>query len=128
MCFDEEDKLLMVFQGKAWEKNAWAVPSGGQKDGETLEGCCVREVQEETGYLVRVKRKLQVKNITYGHISAQVHYFLVDKAGEKKEINDPDKVIHDVRWIGIEELQELSLGFPEDREFLLNLIKAQQGR
>ena len=31
----------------------WLVPGGGMENGETSEMCCVREVEEETGYMVR---------------------------------------------------------------------------
>lgn len=31
----------------------WLIPGGGREEGETFEECCVREVEEETGYLVR---------------------------------------------------------------------------
>ena len=31
----------------------WLVPGGGMETGETSEMCCVREVEEETGYIVR---------------------------------------------------------------------------
>ncbi len=35
----------------------WLVPGGGMEAGETPETCCVREVEEETGFIVRPVRQ-----------------------------------------------------------------------
>ena len=42
--------------------------------------------------------------------------------GERK-IQDPDNLIYDIAWKNINELQELNLSFPEDRDFLIDCIK-----
>lgn len=31
----------------------WMIPGGGLEDGESEEACCIREVREETGFLIR---------------------------------------------------------------------------
>lgn len=57
---DAGDILLMFRRGK------WDLPKGKQDDGETLEACALREVQEETG----------LKNVTLGHLITETfHYY-----------------------------------------------------
>ena len=41
----------------------WTLPGGGQADGETIEACVGREVEEETGYHVEVGALLIVADV-----------------------------------------------------------------
>ncbi len=47
---DEGREVVLVGRGR---RVRWALPNGTQRPGEPLEGTAVREVQEETGLLVR---------------------------------------------------------------------------
>ncbi|MGV3487399.1 MAG: NUDIX hydrolase [Tuberibacillus sp.] len=116
-------KLLMVKQGKPEEQKRWAIPSGGREYGESDESCCIREVFEETGYQVEVIRHLFTKTgQTYG-IPVEVQYYEVDIIGGRAVIQDPDGLIYEIAWKSAEELTEMDLAFPEDREFLLDFMK-----
>ena len=117
-----EGKLLMVLQGTPEEEKRWSVPSGGLEMGETLEDCAIREVWEETGYVVKIKEKLHIKEgISFG-IQFKVQYFSVEIVGGSPIIQDPDGLIYDIRWVSFEELKLLTLSFPEDRELLMNYL------
>jgi ADP-ribose pyrophosphatase YjhB (NUDIX family) len=116
-----DGKLLMV-QGK--DLTDWAVPSGGLEPNETLEECCVREVKEETGYDVEVINKILVKEkITSTGVHVQTHYFEVKLIGGERKIDDPDKIIHNVDWILIDDLSVIKHAYPEDEELLINFLK-----
>ncbi len=39
-----------------------------------------------------------------------------------KKIQDPDELIHDIAWKGIEEIKQITLSFPEDNEILNEYI------
>lgn len=122
-CLNEHGELLMVKQGKSHEQKKWSIPSGAREAGETLEECCVREVWEETGYHVKVVRKLIEKfGHTYG-IDVYVYYFEVKLIGGKATIQDPDGLIHEIAWKSAEEIKELDLSFPDDRGMLLEWMK-----
>jgi len=121
ICINEHGELLMVLQGTPEEKKLWATPSGGKESGETFEECCIREVEEETGYIVEIIDKLFVKQNEF----VEVHYFLVKVVGGSKSIQDPDQLIYDIAWQSIDDLKTLALSFPEDREFLMNLLNSE---
>lgn len=125
VCVNENEELLMVLQGKPDEEKTWSVPSGGKEENENFEECCVREIKEETGYIAEVVEEIKVKKGVYKEIeiSFEVHYFLVEIVGGERKIQDPDNLIYDIAWKNIEELKELRLSFPEDREFLIDCIK-----
>lgn len=118
----ENGKLLMVLQGTPDEEKRWSVPSGGQEQGESSEDCCIREVFEETGYLAEIIRPLLVKETEF----SEVGYFEIKIAGGRPVIQDPDGLIYDISWIGAEELERIPLSFPEDRQFLLQLLVNQE--
>lgn len=122
-CICQNDgKLLMVLQGTPEEEKRWSVPSGGLEIGETLEDCAIREVWEETGYVVKIKEKLHIKEgISFG-IQFKVQYFSAEIVGGSPIIQDPDGLIYDIRWVSFEELKLLNLSFPEDRELLMNYL------
>lgn len=44
LVFNEKDELLMIFR-----RGFWDLPKGKLDEGETIEACAVREIQEETG-------------------------------------------------------------------------------
>jgi ADP-ribose pyrophosphatase YjhB (NUDIX family) len=127
VCINENFELLMVLQGKPEEEKTWSVPSGRKENNETFEECCVREIKEETGYIAELVSKLKVKKGVYEefNISFEVHYFLVKIVDGERKIQDPDNLIYDIDWKNIDELKELNLSFPEDRDFLIDCIKSK---
>ena len=125
ICINENGELLMVLQGRPEEKKVWSIPSGGMEANETFEECCIREINEETGYIVRIVKPLFVKvGISYG-VPVEVHYFEVEVVGGEAQIQDPDQLIYDVAWKSAEEILNLDLSFPEDRNTLVDLINSK---
>ncbi len=55
----EQDRILLV-QQQVDEARGWSLPGGALEAGESLAGCVVREVKEETGLDVAVGRLLYV--------------------------------------------------------------------
>ena len=121
ICINEYGELLMVLQGKPEEKKLWATPSGGKESGETFEECCIREVEEETGYIVELIEEVWEKKNEF----VEVHYFQVKVVGGSRSIQDPDQLIYEIAWKSMDEVNALELSFPEDRQFLLNLLNSK---
>lgn len=42
--------------------------------------------------------------------------------GGSMKIQDPDELIHEIAWKGIEEIKQITLSFPEDYEILNKYI------
>ncbi|WP_240422074.1 NUDIX hydrolase [Paenibacillus periandrae] len=123
LCVNSERQILMVLQGKPEEEKRWSVPSGGKENEETLENCCIREVFEETGYQSKVIRKIKEKQGSHGPVEYEVTYFKVEIIDGQPTIHDPDGLIYEIAWKTVEQVKELQLSFPEDKEFLLNYIE-----
>lgn len=60
-----QNELLMVREETTDGASAWTVPTGGVEPGETIEECAIREMAEETGYLVEIVEKLKIKKGEY---------------------------------------------------------------
>ena len=70
----------------------YAWPGGHLEFGETLEECVAREIDEETGLVVRPVRPVALSNvIKYGRHYIDIQY-LVDYVSGIPEVREPDKV------------------------------------
>ena len=70
--FDSQGRILLT---KRQDNDQWCLPSGGVKPGESVAEGCEREVFEETGLSVRVKRFVGV----YSHPDQLTVYSETDK-------------------------------------------------
>ena len=63
----------------------YLIPDGGLEENETPEECCVREVCEETGYIVRPVCRFLTINEYYEDCKYVSHYFLCAVTGEAEQ-------------------------------------------
>jgi len=70
--FDERGRVLLT---KRQDNGQWCLPSGGVEPGESVAEGCEREVLEETGLSIRVKRFVGV----YSHPDQLTVYSETDK-------------------------------------------------
>ncbi len=59
----------------------WLIPGGGMEEGETPEECCIREVEEETGYIVLPLQQFAVLYEYYEEYRYISHYFICEVTG-----------------------------------------------
>lgn len=110
------------------------LPGGGQNPYETLEEAVVREVAEETGYIVSVRRfigiaeqifddvKLREQYPDYAH--RVLHIFLVDIVGETKEKpTELDFQQEASVWLTPEEADRVNVSPPQLSGRLAALVK-----
>ncbi len=63
----------------------YLIPGGGLEEGESLETCCLREIEEETGVIARIEKPLLVLHEVYEDWLYISYYFLCSPAGEGQQ-------------------------------------------
>ncbi len=58
VIFDQQHKKILLTRRQ--DNNQWCLPSGGMEPGESASEACIREVEEETGLQVKIKRLIGV--------------------------------------------------------------------
>ena len=83
----------------------WLVPGGGIEQGETPEECCVREVEEETGVIVRPVKQFLTLYEYYEEYRYTSWYFICEAAGSgQMRLTEAEKRRGlEPRWIPLEE-------------------------
>jgi 8-oxo-dGTP pyrophosphatase MutT (NUDIX family) len=99
LVLNDDGHLLMIFR-----KGCWDLPKGKVDEGETLEVCAVREVQEETGITrLLLKEKLQTTYHTYLLGSEKIikpsHWFLMYCHGNEKLVPQVEEAITEIAWM-----------------------------
>ena len=84
-------------------------PGGGIEKDETLEECCIREVCEETGVLVKVKDHIITVNEYYEDWKYVTHYFICEAVGEAEIHLTKEEASRGLvpEWIDIEFIRDL---------------------
>ncbi|HWP52157.1 MAG TPA: NUDIX domain-containing protein [Clostridia bacterium] len=99
-------------------KTYFDLPGGGQNQFETIEEAVIREVLEETGYLIKVGQLVAVaeeicddtelRKMYFDYTHRILHLFLADLADERKgEIKESDWQQQNSLWIPVNEVDTL---------------------
>ena len=121
----ENDKVALIERFRDGQ-HYYVFPGGGADEGEIPEEAAIREMEEETGLRVTVRRK--VAEIHFG-LSTQ-HYFLVERVsgeygtgtGEEytdADPDDPSEGIYIPIWMPVEGLPEHENIYPVDLKELV---------
>jgi len=109
---DGKGRVLIVKRAKEPSKGRWSIPGGVIKLGEDLKTALKREIEEECGLKVDIKRLLAVSERIIRDAQGRVryHYILIDylcrlRGGELRVSSD----ISDARWVYPEELKDFEL-------------------
>ena len=87
----------------------WLVPGGGEEEGETPEECCVREVEEETGLIVKPLQQFLTMNEYYEEYRYISNYFICEVTG-KGHMRLTDAEIRrgvEPQWIPLQEAVDI---------------------
>ncbi|MDB5224172.1 MAG: hydrolase [Chitinophagaceae bacterium] len=103
-----EDILLIYRRGK------WDLPKGKLDDGETLEHCALREVEEETGLTgIDLGEKITTTYHTYTefgkHILKESHWYKMQCNTHQKLVPQTEEDITDIKWVKQSSLKKYTL-------------------
>jgi 8-oxo-dGTP diphosphatase len=104
------EEVLLVRRGHEPAKGSWSLPGGLVEVGESLEAAILREVQEETGLIVKVLGITAVLERIYRDDADKVpyHYVLVDFACEYVSgLVTPASDADAARFISLDGLKDL---------------------
>ena len=98
----QDDRILLSYETKT---DTWMLPGGGLENGEDASDCCVREVSEETGFVIEpLSCALQIDEY-YENCRYATKYFLASiKDRCETRLTDREKEAGmEPRWLSIDE-------------------------
>ncbi len=117
VVYDQKDNKILLVKNKG--TNFWYAPGGGwEHEKENILQCAEREVIEEVGLKVNIKRLLYAQEFhaTEDTIFFEMFWLAVPKEGteiDEAHIDlDPNGQVETAKWYSKEELQELKV-FPK---------------
>jgi 8-oxo-dGTP pyrophosphatase MutT (NUDIX family) len=120
LVVNEKNKLLMIFR-----RGKWDLPKGKLDDGETLEQCAVREVEEETGLTnISLLSPLLTTYHTYHEGSKFVlkesYWYNMKVSGQQNLQPQIEEDILETKWVTTKEAEQL---FPECFPSVIDVLK-----
>jgi 8-oxo-dGTP pyrophosphatase MutT (NUDIX family) len=108
LVLNSNEDILMIFR-----KGKWDLPKGKLDEGETIEQCAVREVEEETGLRgITLGEKIITTYHTYTefgkHILKESHWYKMKCNNDQKLVPQTEEHITDIKWIRRSELKKYS--------------------
>ncbi len=103
---NEDSKILLIYR-----RGKWDLPKGKWEEGETIEACAVREVEEETG-LINVSRNNLIDKTIHHYtengkaVEKETCWYAMSVQGKQVLMPQFEEGITEIRWVGVNELQE----------------------
>ena len=110
---NKKGELLMIFR-----RGKWDLPKGKLDEGETIEECAKREVQEETNlHELEIGNPIGITYHTYvqfgKHILKESHWYTMNAEGDEKLIPQTEEDISDITWANKKDIKKyISNTFP----------------
>ena len=111
--------ILMTYEVNT---DQWFIPGGGLEGEETIEACCIRELAEETGFVVDPLYQFATINEFYEEWKYISNYFICEITGETDRVltEREAEVGLEPRWIP---LQEAVAIFSKHQEYAYDEMK-----
>lgn len=108
LVFNPQNRLLMIYR-----RGVWDLPKGKLDEGETIEECAVREVEEETGLRnIRLGKLVGITHHTYfdtwssSDVIKETHWFEMRVTGEQQLNPQTEEDITQIEWVSAADAAE----------------------
>lgn len=110
-----DNSILLSYETKT---NQWMIPGGGVENNESFEDCCIREIQEETGYIVSPSGCVLEIEEYYEEWKYISKYFLctIISEGERKLTKREQMVGMEPRFINIDEAMHIFASYNDYKD------------
>ncbi|MCU0403936.1 MAG: NUDIX domain-containing protein [Chitinophagaceae bacterium] len=107
VVLNENNEVLFIYRRKTWD-----LPKGKHDDGETIEECALREVQEETGIQnVSIEKRIGATYHVYAEkgksILKTTEWFTMRANGEQKPVPQTEEDIEKIVWLDVKNWEEI---------------------
>jgi 8-oxo-dGTP pyrophosphatase MutT (NUDIX family) len=119
LVLNEKKQVLFIFR-----RGFWDLPKGKLEEGEKIEECAVREVQEETGIQqVELKKFLLTTFHTYKesgkHILKESYWYQMKSSSSEQLKPQTEEEIHEIKWVSAKDFnQVLNNTFPSIKDVI----------
>jgi 8-oxo-dGTP pyrophosphatase MutT (NUDIX family) len=105
LVYTKDHEVLLIFR-----RGKWDMPKGKLDEGEELEACAIREINEETGLKsLKLTKSLQVTYHTYfereKHILKESHWYLVECNRKTELTPQTEEDIEKCEWVPISNVE-----------------------
>jgi 8-oxo-dGTP diphosphatase len=104
-------RVLLVKRGRPPSQGQWAIPGGRVELGETLQAAAEREINEETGLIIRARDPAYTFDVILRDDAGRVrfHYVIVDLLADYLDGGEPrpGDDAREARWVAPQDLAEL---------------------
>lgn len=115
----KDNKYLLVQEKQPKAYGLWNLPAGHVDNGETFEEAAMREALEETGFKVKLERKLETVHPAVNRPVLHAYQARI-LSGDIKF--DPKELIA-VQWFTLEEVEELKATKKLRNDWVIDSIK-----
>ncbi len=122
---DAKDRVEVLLVHRPGYKD-WTFPKGKPDKGESLPVTAVREIEEETGYTVRLGHPLPETMYRVKGGMKRVSYWVARPVGKPDKFK-PNSEIDEVRWVRVKEARKL-LTYDHDRMLLKAFIALRDAK
>lgn len=101
LIVNEKNELLLIFRRKKWD-----LPKGKLDEGETIENCALREVQEETGLrpvfsggLIGLTYHDYFDKWSQEDVTKETHWYGMKVTGSQNPVPQAEEDITAIKWV-----------------------------